>query len=268
MKTLFSLYTKRTPVKSRHLSMLQELRAKKQKGLAVLIDPDKADEAHLRRLIPASEAAGAFCFLVGGSLLSTQLLENTLSRLREITELPLILFPGSIQQISSKADALLYLSLISGRNPEFLIGAHVTAAPAIKAAGIEVLPTGYMLIDGGAPTTVSYISDTRPIPANKPDIAACTAMAGEMLGLQLIYLDSGSGAPNPVPTKTIEAVNLAIDLPIIVGGGICTAKGAEAAWAAGADLVVVGNAFETNPELLPAFKNALLHANRHFVVDL
>lgn len=248
--------------------MLQNLHAKKQKGLAVLIDPDKADEAHLHRLIPASEAAGACCFLVGGSLLSTQLLESTLLRLRELTELPLILFPGSIQQVSSKADALLFLSLISGRNPEFLIGAHVTAAPAIKAAGIEVLPTGYMLIDGGAPTTVSYISNTPPIPANKPDIAACTAMAGEMLGLKLIYLDTGSGAPNPVPAKTIEAVKMAINLPIIVGGGICTAEGAEAAWAAGADLVVVGNAFEANPELLPAFQNTLLQANRQVFANL
>jgi len=241
--------------------MLRQLRSNNQKGLAVLVDPDKASPAHLKRLVPLAELAGACCLLVGGSLLSTQLLEDTLQNLRELTTLPLILFPGSVQQVSSKADGLLFLSLISGRNAEFLIGAHVTAAPAIKAAQIEVLPTGYMLIDGGAPTTVSYISDTRPIPANKPDIAACTAMAGEMLGLQLLYLDTGSGAPHPVPVATLAAVKKATSLPIMVGGGIRSAEAAAAAWQAGADLVVIGNAFEENPDLLPAFQDALLICN-------
>mgnify|MGYP002784775929 CR=1 FL=1 len=248
-------------MKPTYLSMLRQLRTENRKGLAVLIDPDKASSMHLQRLVPMAEAAGACCFLVGGSLLSTQLLEDTLHMLRDLTALPLILFPGSVQQVSSKADGLLFLSLISGRNAEFLIGAHVTAAPAIKAAGIEVLPTGYMLIDGGAPTTASYISDTRPIPANKPDIAACTAMAGEMLGLQLFYLDTGSGAPQAVPVPLISAVKKATSLPLMVGGGIRTAEGATSAWQAGADMVVIGNALEENPELLQSFQDALLHCN-------
>lgn len=241
--------------------MLQELRLNNRKGLAILIDPDKASTAHLQRLVPLAETAGACCFLVGGSLLSTQLLEDTLQIIREYTSLPMILFPGSVQQVSAKADGILLLSLISGRNAEFLIGAHVTAAPAIKAARIEVLPTGYMLIDGGAPTTVSYISDTRPIPANKPDIAACTAMAGEMLGLRLLYLDTGSGAPHPVPIATLAAVKKATHLPIIVGGGIRSAEAATAAWHAGADLVVIGNALEENLHFLHALQDALLACN-------
>ncbi len=248
-------------MKPTYLSLLRQLRSSNRKGLAVLIDPDKANPAHLQRLVPLAEAAGACCFLVGGSLLSTQLLDDTLLALRHRTSLPLILFPGSVQQVSPKADGLLLLSLISGRNAEFLIGAHVTAAPAIKAAQIEVLPTGYMLIDGGAPTTVSYISDTRPIPANKPDIAACTAMAGEMLGLQLLYLDTGSGAPQPVPASTLSAVKKATSLPIVVGGGIRSAEAATAAWRAGADMVVIGNALEENPQLLQSFQDALLSCN-------
>lgn len=246
------------------MSLLRSLRSENKKGLAVLIDPDKAAGSHLDRLVPLAAAAGACCLLVGGSLLSTQQLENTLNALRERTELPLILFPGSVQQVSGQADALLFLSLISGRNPEFLIGAHVTAAPAIRAAQLEVLPTGYMLIDGGAPTTVSYISDTRPIPANKPDIAACTAMAGEMLGLQLLYLDTGSGAPHPVPAKVLQAVKQCTSLPIIVGGGIRSGAAAQTAWESGADLVVVGNALETEPDLLFALQDALHACNGSF----
>src|SRR5690606_37228031 len=142
---------------------------------------------------------------------------------KSATSIPVIIFPGSANQICDSADGILLLSLISGRNPEFLIGAHVTAAARLRVSGIEILPTAYMLIDGGAATTVSYISNTLPLPADKPDIAACTAMAGEMLGLRLIHMDAGSGAKNPVPNAIIRAVREAVDLPIIVGGGIRTA---------------------------------------------
>jgi putative glycerol-1-phosphate prenyltransferase len=155
------------------------------------------------------------------------------------------------------------LSLISGRNPEFLIGAHVVAAPLIKQAGIQVLPTAYMLIDGGRPTTVSYISNTTPIPADKPDIASCTAMAGEMLGLRLIYLDAGSGAMQPVPGTIIHSVRKHVKLPIIVGGGIRQAAQAAAAYDAGADVVVVGNALEEDAGFLEALAAVKQLANVH-----
>ena len=129
-----------------------------------------------------------------------------------------MLFPGSPDQITPKADALLYLSLISGRNPELLIGQHVISAPFVKQSGLEIIPVGYMLIDGGTPTTVSYISNTNPIPSNKNDIAACTAMAGEMLGLKVTYMDAGSGAKNPIPASMIQQVAKHTGTPIIVGG--------------------------------------------------
>lgn len=246
---------------SLNLELFTHLKENSEKGFAVLIDPDKAATAYLCRLIPQAVAAGAFCIFVGGSLLSTQQLEDTLAQLRELTDLPLILFPGSVQQVSARADAILFLSLISGRNPEFLIGSQVVAAPAIRAAGIEAIPTGYMLIDGGAPTTASYISNTQPIPGNKPDIAACTALAGELLGLRLLYLDTGSGAPKGVSPAIIKAVRQTTQLPIVVGGGIRTAEAAQAAWQAGADIVVVGNALEEDPSFAKALGEACKLAN-------
>ena len=174
-----------------------------------------------------------------------------IATIRAHTNTPVILFPGNSLHIEPSADGILLLSLISGRNPEFLIGQHVIAAPLLKKSGLEILPTGYMLVDSGTQTTVSYISGTMPLPYNKPSVAACTAMAGEMLGLQLIYLDAGSGARWPVSAAMIRAVREAVDLPIIVGGGINTPERAAAALEAGADLIVVGNSLETNPELLP-----------------
>lgn len=239
------------------------LREKRQKGFAVLIDPDKATPEHLSQLVPLAVAAGATCILVGGSLMNTQHLNRTLLCIRSLSSLPLILFPGSSQQLSAHADAILFLSLISGRNPEFLIGNQVLAAPAIREAGIATLPTGYMIIDGGAPTTASYISNTQPIPANKPDIAACTALAGEMLGLKLMYLDTGSGAPHPVAVDIIKAVRKNTKLPIITGGGIRSVQAAAAAWKAGADVVVIGNMLESEP----SFVSALGEARRAFTED-
>ena len=171
--------------------------------------------------------------------------------------IPVILFPGSTLQINEKADALFFLSLISGRNAELLIGQHVTVAPYLKNSSLQILPTGYMLIDGGAPTTVSYISNTLPIPANKPDIAICTALAGQMLGLQLIYMDAGSGAKNPISEKMIHAVSSQISIPLIVGGGITTPEKAAANCLAGADIIVVGNAIEKDPALILSVSNAI-----------
>jgi phosphoglycerol geranylgeranyltransferase len=155
----------------------------------------------------------------------------------------------------------LYLSLISGRNPELLIGQHVISAPQVRQSGLEVISTGYMVIDGGAPTTVSYISNANPLPANKTEIAVCTALAGEMLGMKLIYMDAGSGAPNPVPGKLIEAVAKHIQIPLIVGGGITNPDKAIAQCQAGADIIVVGNAIEKDPDLIRSISEAVHSTN-------
>lgn len=244
-----------------NLQRFVHLKQNHQKGFAVLIDPDKASPDHLAKLVPLATEAGAMCFFIGGSLLSTQQLESTLASMAALSDLPLILFPGSVQQVSAQADAILFLSLISGRNPEFLIGSQVIAAPAVRAAGLEAIPTGYMLIDGGAPTTASYISNTQPLPGNKPDIAACTALAGEMLGLRLLYLDTGSGAPHGVSTAIIRAVKNTSNLPLVVGGGIRNTEAALLAWKAGADVVVIGNALEEDPDFVAALGMACQKAN-------
>ena len=241
---------------------LVQARASGQKQLAVLVDPDKAEGGQLSRLAALAEESKVDYFFVGGSLIVQDRLEECLQLLRSVSSIPRILFPGSAFQISDLADGLLFLSLISGRNAELLIGSHVIAAPYLKRSRLEVLPTGYMLVDGGAPTTVSYISNTFPIPADKDDIAACTAMAGEMLGLKMIFLDAGSGARQPVSTAMIEAVARSVDLPLVVGGGIRTPERALANVQAGADLIVVGNALETDPGLMRAMAQAIHSASR------
>lgn len=223
----------------------------KQKGLALLLDPDKCtDFQRLHQTLQVAESGGVDYLFVGGSLLSTDQLDQTLSGIRKHSQLPVILFPGSALQVSNQADALLMLSLISGRNAELLIGQQVQAAPRIRACGLETLPTGYMLIDCGSSTTASYISQTMPIPNNKPEIAAVTALAGEMLGLRLFYLDGGSGARVPVNKNLIAAVRAITKLPIIVGGGIRTFEDALQAYAAGADIIVVGTAVEEDTDVL------------------
>ncbi|MCB0397758.1 MAG: geranylgeranylglyceryl/heptaprenylglyceryl phosphate synthase, partial [Flavobacteriales bacterium] len=187
---------------------------------------------------------------VGGSLVKAGTTRQAIEKVRGVCDRPIVLFPGSILQVDGSADALFFLSLISGRNPEMLIGNHVVAAPMIRQSGLEVLPTGYLLVDGGQATAVSYISNTFPIPRDKNDIAACTAMAGEMLGLRNLYMDAGSGALHAIEPAMISAVREHTSLPIIVGGGIKTEHDAINACQAGADVVVVGNAIEANPNLL------------------
>lgn len=220
------------------------------KKLAVLIDPDDLQESRLRKTISLLQDNPVDLLLVGGSLFVKDQLDTCLELLRTELEQPLILFPGNAIQVSAKADAIFFLSLISGRNPELLIGQQVIAAPYVKAAQLEVIPTGYMLIDGGRPTTASYMSNTLPIPRNKAAIATCTAMAGEMLGLQTIYLDTGSGADQPVPRDMIQAVAENINLPLIVGGGIRDSRQAVEQLQAGADMIVVGSRIEENPSSL------------------
>ncbi|MDX1906660.1 MAG: geranylgeranylglyceryl/heptaprenylglyceryl phosphate synthase [Bacteroidia bacterium] len=228
------------------------LKHARQKALAVLLDPDKVSMEAVPGTVAMLEAAGADILLVGGSLVQNTWIHELIPLIKAYTTLPVILFPGSLYQISPAADGILFLSLISGRNPDFLIGRHVEAAPMIRAAGLEVLPTGYILVDAGSPTTVNYISHTLPVPHNKPEVAACTAMAGEMLGLRLIYLDGGSGAQRTVSPEMIRIVSAQLQVPLIAGGGIRSAADARRIWEAGADVIVIGTALETgnHPELL------------------
>jgi len=234
-----------------------EARRTGQKKLAVLIDPDKLRLAKMDHLIEFSIRAKVDYFFIGGSLIVNNWLDKCLESLKERCDIPLVLFPGDSFQLSYRADALLFLSLISGRNAELLIGKHVITAPYLKVSPLEIIPTGYMLVDGGVPTTVSYISNTQPIPADKEDIAACTALAGELLGLRSIYMDAGSGAKYPVSLEMIETVRGTVDVPIIVGGGIRTPERAKQTVEAGADIVVVGNAFEEDPSLVVSIADAI-----------
>ncbi len=238
-------------------TFLRQAQAANKKLLAVLIDPDKPDMSLLDAQLKAIEEAKVPLIFFGGSLLTHFVLEEKLGYIKKRTSAKIVLFPGSVQQVSAQADAILFLSLISGRNAELLIGQHVLAAPMIKQSGLEVLSTGYMLIDGGMPTTASYISGSLPIPANKPDIAACTAMAGTMLGLQHIYLDAGSGAQNAVSAAMIATVRKEVDVPIIVGGGIRDKEAAVERAKAGADVIVVGNITEKHPHIIGEIAAAL-----------
>ena len=214
-------------------------------------------DADIDPVVEQALAAGVDYFFVGGSLVVVNTVDQNIQRIKSKCDIPVILFPGSPSQVSRYADALFYLSLISGRNPELLIGQHVISAPMVRSSGLEVMPTGYMVIDGGAPTSVSYIANTAPIPADKSDIALCTAMAGEMLGLKLIYMDAGSGAKNPVQEKMIQRVSASVAVPLIVGGGIRTPEKAAADCKAGADVIVVGNAIEKDLSLMKALSDAV-----------
>lgn len=229
---------------------LNDLREGKRKGIAVLIDPDKTPVDHAERVARNLRQFAPDLVLVGGSLITVGDFDARVNALRQAIDHPLVLFPGSPTQLTGAVDAVLLLSLLSGRNPELLIGQHVVAAPRIRELQLEAVATGYLLIDGGKPTTASYISGTAPIPRDKPEIAAATALAGQQLGMHCIYLDAGSGAALPVPLETIAAVRKMVDLPIIVGGGIRSRDQLDAAQRAGADLVVVGTALEHSPELI------------------
>jgi len=224
------------------LQYLNSLKGRK-KAFAWLIDPDKCDDEHITAQLRIANSAGVDLIFVGGSL-TFKPVDQVISKVKSLSHIPVVLFPGSPLQICSQADAILLLSLISGRNPEYLIGNHVIAAPFLKESGLEIIPVGYLLINGGQQTSVSYMSNTQPIPQAKPDIALATAMAGEMLGLRVIYLDAGSGALNPVPLKMISMISSEVHVPLMIGGGIRTASDVRNAYEAGADVVIVGNAIE------------------------
>ena len=223
---------------------LKKAHKDKQQLLAILIDPDKISLADLAKTISQIEKLQADFIFVGGSLLFLDVLDALVLKIKTLTTIPVVLFPGSATQISKHADAILFLNLISGRNPEYLISNQVIAAPLLKQTTLEVLSIAYLLVESGQETTASYISNTKPIPRHKPELAYATALAGYYIGHKFIYLDGGSGALEKVPEAMIKQVSKNIDLPLIVGGGIRTQKDLEAAYASGADLVVIGTAFE------------------------
>lgn len=246
-------------------SSILEAKQQGKKKFVVLIDPDNVRLGKLDKVLELSKSANVDYFFIGGSLVVNDMLDMVLSNIKKTTDIPMILFPGNSLQLSYKADGLLFLSLISGRNADLLIGKHVISAPFLKISPLEIMSTGYMLIDGGISTTVQYMSNTTPIPANKDDIALCTAMAGELLGMKMIYMDAGSGAKNPISTSMIEAVSSAIDIPLIIGGGIRSPEKAYENVKAGADVIVVGNAIEKDPQLIIEMAAAVHEAENTLV---
>lgn len=235
-----------------------------EKKLAVLIDPDQHKLQHLRFLLKAIHEYHVPIIFLGGSFLSDDQMESCIYKIRKhCPESHLILFPGSTFQLHQEADAVLFLSLLSGRNPDYLIGRQVIAAPYIKKLGLPTISTGYIMIDGGKMTAAHYISQSMPIPYEQDTIAASTALAGQMLGMQSIYMDAGSGATNAIRPKMIRAVKEEVQIPLIVGGGIRTAEQCYQSASAGADVIVVGNAFEEQPELIGAFQLSLKEATQN-----
>lgn len=235
-----------------------EKKERDQKMIAVLLDPDKAEREFLEGICKRGNEIKVDLFLIGGSLLTDGDLEQTISIVKENTDIPVVLFPGSSSQISNKADGILFLSLLSSRNPEMLIGQQVVAAPYLRKSNLEVISTAYLLIDSGSQTTASYMSNSNPIPSNKAEIAASTALAGEYMGMSLIYMDGGSGAEKPIPTEMIQKVSSYTTKPIVVGGGLNSIEKVKNAFTGGADMVVVGNALESKPDFLSDLKS-LLH---------
>ncbi len=239
--------------------IIDENRKKGAKILLPLIDPDKFEEEQLKYFENIDKNIVPF-ILIGGSLISSPI-GPVVNSIKKHCNLPVVLYPGSPTHLTKEVDAVFLLSMISGRNPDLLIGHHVVAAPMIKQLNVETIPTGYMLIDGGSPTSVEYISQTQPIPANKNDIAKATAMAGEMLGLKLIYMDAGSGAKWPISTDMISEVRKNIDIPLIIGGGVRDEAQAKRAFTAGADAIIVGTAFEEDSDKIAAIVEMIREIN-------
>lgn len=217
-----------------------------QKLLAILLDPDKIDLDKAEVLIEKINQSPATHIFIGGSLVENNILDELIVKIKQNCNLPIVLFPGNPSQISDKADAILFLSLISGRNPDFLIEHQVKASPILKKTQLEIISTGYILIESGTETAVERVSKTKPLDRNNPDLALATAQAGEMLGNKLIYLEAGSGAKQAVPLEMIKKVAQNIEIPLLIGGGIIDLQGIQKAYDSGADLVVIGTAFEND----------------------
>jgi phosphoglycerol geranylgeranyltransferase len=231
------------------MKIYDSISERKKKRIAILIDPDKNTTDSLERILHNCNHFGVDFIFVGGSLVVGNISE-TIIFIKSRTLIPVIIFPGNVIQVSEKADGILFLSLISGRNPEYLIGQHVISAPTLKKSGLEIISTAYILIENGRTTSVEYISNTVPIPANKPEIVVATALAGEMLGMKLIYLEAGSGAAKSVALGIISEVRKNIKIPILVGGGIRNGEDVSKIFACGADLVVISSVVEENPDVI------------------
>jgi len=236
-----------------------EIIRKRGAAFFILLDPDKLPKNKVRNLVKKSEKAGVDGFLIGSSLLLSSKFEDIVRETKKNTKLPVIIFPGNANQISKYADAILFLSLISGRNPHLLIGEQVKAAPLIKEYDLEAIPTGYILIQSGKPTSVQFMSDTQPIPNDKPDIVKAHALAAQYLGMKFVFLEAGSGAENPVLDSIVKEVRNFIDIRIIVGGGIRTPQQAKSKVRNGADVVIIGNALEKSydDKILRDFADAI-----------
>jgi phosphoglycerol geranylgeranyltransferase len=245
------------------LSFIQSKAARKVPSYWVLLDPDDFSPATGASIAKKAQAAGVDALLVGGSLIHTGQFDAFVASVKKAVRLPVILFPGDATQLSRHADALLYLSLVSGRNPINLISEHVKAAPLIKQLGIEPISTAYMLVESGTITSVEFMSNTRPLPRSKPRIAAAHALAAQYMGMKLVYLEAGSGALHPVPDEMISLVKSVVDIPVIVGGGIRDPATAVEKIRAGADIVVTGNLLQSQGgldamrEIAAAAKKAL-----------
>lgn len=231
------------------LQQIYSIKKEHKKGLAVLIDPDQSPDSVLNIVQLCKSHFVDFIF-VGGSLVTSGILANTLQIIKSHFNGPVYIFPGNEFMIDEQADGILFLSLLSGRNPEYLIGKQIVAAPALAKSHLDVVPTAYLLIDGGKETSVTYISNTKPIPADKPDIASATALAGKLMGMQCIYMDAGSGAINCISPKMIAKVKKNVQLPLIIGGGIRNTDAALNAYKAGADVIVIGNGAEDDNSLI------------------
>ena len=238
------------------IEQLESIIGQYRAGYLVLVDPDRIELKEIPRFAQLAQSAGVDGILLGGSFLTNDL-STIAATLKKSTDLPIILFPGSAMQVTPHADAILFMSLLSGRNANYLIGEQVKAAPMIQRVGLETISTGYILIDGGQQTAVSFISNTTPIPNDKVEIAWAHALAGQYLGMKLIYLEAGSGAKKPVPDQIINSVKKQVTVPIIVGGGIRSPEVARKKVAAGAQFVVTGNVIEQDPSLMKAFADAI-----------
>lgn len=223
---------------------LLDVREKRGAGYIVLIDPDRKNHEHLEELVKTANQSDVDAIFVGGSLMMDGACHDRVHRIKELSNVPVIFFPGGVNQLNAHYDAMLFMSVLSGRNPHYLIGEQVIAAPIVKDLGIEVIPTAYLLLDGGAQSTVEFMSNTRPIPLNRPDISVAHALAAQYLGMRMVYLEAGSGARNPVPVETVEAVTKATDVPVIVGGGLRTPAAVRERVEAGAGFVVTGTVLE------------------------
>ncbi len=234
---------------SQLLHQIYKIKNDNKKGLAVLIDPDQPHDSVLN-IVQHCQDNFVDCILVGGSLVTAGIFSQTIQLIKAHFDGPIYIFPGNEFMIDENATGILFLSLLSGRNPEYLIGKQVVAAPALIQSTLDVVPTAYLLINGGKETSVSYISNTKPIPSDKPDIAVATAMAGKLMGMQCVYMDAGSGADQPISQKMINRVASQVKLPLIIGGGIKTPDAANNAYKAGADFIVIGNGAEDDRSII------------------